>query len=294
LLTSLGPTESSAAKGPASSPRGRVLERFLEIDRAFHDSATQLRTRSAAEQVVEGAESCRQLDVRPEDRVTCFLRTVLGDSRITPVADPTLVESTVTSALADKRGSCAALVGLVLAVTEAARSPFDAVVLRDHVVLARHGSRNEFFETLDEGRRLDMAELSRHRDLPAGHLVVVEPDEYVAYYLDNLAARLQAEGGRSDQVASMFVQALEIAPAAARIRYNYGTFLLQQDRFDESEKMLSRAIGLGWKDAAAYVNRGAARWRLGRVKAARRDFEKALELDPMNREARVNLERLAQ
>jgi Flp pilus assembly protein TadD len=52
-----------------------------------------------------------------------------------------------------------------------------------------------------------------------------------------------------------------------------------------------RAIRLGWKDASIFVNRGAARWELGQLKAAKRDFRKALRIDPENPEATANLSR---
>jgi tetratricopeptide (TPR) repeat protein len=47
----------------------------------------------------------------------------------------------------------------------------------------------------------------------------------------------------------------------------------------------------GWADA--WVNRGAAHWAGGNLDTARRAFERALELDPGNAEARRSLTALA-
>lgn len=86
-----------------------------------------------------------------------------------------------------------------------------------------------------------------------------------------------------------FQQALEYGPRAARLHYNYGTFLLQEERPEEALEHLSRAIRLGWSDADAYVNRGVAFWKLKRNKKAAASFRKALDRDPLNRRAKANL-----
>jgi Flp pilus assembly protein TadD len=65
--------------------------------------------------------------------------------------------------------------------------------------------------------------------------------------------------------------------------------LVQRERYRDGDSELTRAIERGWKDAAAYVNRGVARWKLGKLKDARRGFEEALRLEPGNRDAVASL-----
>ena len=89
-----------------------------------------------------------------------------------------------------------------------------------------------------------------------------------------------------------FQQALEYGPRAARLHYNYGTFLLQQERPEEALEHLTRTIRLGWSDANAYVNRGVALWKLKRTKKAAESFRNALGRDPLNRRAKDNLEKI--
>ena len=98
--------------------------------------------------------------------------------------------------------------------------------------------------------------------------------------------------GDTAAAESTFREAIHIAPKVARLRYNLGTFLVQREQNRDGGRELSRAIDLSWKEADAYVNRGVARWKLGKVADARRDFEEALRLDPGNREAVANLRQL--
>jgi len=83
-----------------------------------------------------------------------------------------------------------------------------------------------------------------------------------------------------------------MTPKVAGLRYNLGTFLVQHERYREGDRELTLAIRRGWIDADAYVNRGVARWKLGKLANARRDFEHALRLEPGNREAAANLRQL--
>lgn len=222
----------------------------------------------------------------------CILEILLADDTLSAIASASSpFENSATSALTQRGGSCAALVAVILALGESTASPFKAMILRQHVVLTSGGNR--YFEVLDGGRRLAQAELNRHQPDPPVGIVTVGGWEYLPYYLDNLAARL-ADAGKHDRADAAFQEALKRAPNAARIRYNYGTFLFQQGAYVDAERELRKSMSLGWKDAAAFVNRGATRWKLGRLKAARRDFKRALQLDPKNREATTNLQRLEQ
>jgi Tfp pilus assembly protein PilF len=116
--------------------------------------------------------------------------------------------------------------------------------------------------------------------------------EFAAYYLDNLAVRT-ADSGKSSLAERLFRRALDVDPDAARILYNYGTFLAGTGRDADAVTFLGRAIAAGWDDSRVFVNRGVVNWRLGNGRAAREDFVRALGLDPGNREALTNLRLLA-
>jgi tetratricopeptide (TPR) repeat protein len=216
---------------------------------------------------------------------------LFGDDGFKPTrraSDPD--QNIVTTALVDRRGSCAVLIAVALALTEDLDEPFQAVVLREHVLLGLEDSPDTLYEVLEKGKELSESKLARYEPFPPGGPIRVSGADYIPYYLDNLAARF-AEAGDAEKAAQTFQKALELGPRAARIYYNYGTFLLQ-NRPQEALEHLTRAIRLGWKDADAFVNRGVALWKLGRTKAAERDYRKALTLDPENRRAKANLRQL--
>lgn len=121
----------------------------------------------------------------------------------------------------------------------------------------------------------------------------VDGAHYVAYYLDNLAARL-AEVGDVQAATDAFESALAIAPAAARILYNYGSFLVGVERFSDGLEYLDQAIQAGWSNASAFVNHGVANWRLGNIDGARIDFDRAINLDPTHQAAILNRRLLAE
>ncbi len=276
-----------------AAPDPTLLERFLAYDSLVIANGAAEQATEAAFKVSERLTQCR--DAGGEDQAVeeCVLRAIFGNGTLRPVArsvEPT--ESTMTSVVIEGRGSCAALVAMVLGLTASVGAPFNAVILRDHVLLVSKSSPAVHYEALEGGRRLDPGELSRNRPSPPGGPIQVSGEGFLPYYLDNLAARF-AEADDGATAERLFREALDLGPGTARVHYNYGTFLLRQERAEDADGHLSQAIRLGWRDAAAYVNRGVARWKLGRIKAARRDFERALKLDPANRDARANLRKIA-
>jgi len=227
-----------------------------------------------------------------EARNRCIVQALFAGDTLTPTRHDSMPQNnTVTTALTEGRGSCAALTATVLALTDGPEAPFVALILRDHVLLGSAASEGVYYELLDGGKRVPENRVVRHKPHPPGGPVRVTGADYVPYYVDNLAARL-AEAGEFEPAELAFRKALALGPKIARIHYNYGTFLLQRSRFKAAERYLSRAIRLGWNDADAFVNRATARWKLGQEKAARRDLRRALELDPRHPQASINLRRL--
>lgn len=90
----------------------------------------------------------------------------------------------------------------------------------------------------------------------------------------------------------MFEKAIEAGSRVARIRFNYGTFLLGVNRLEAAEDQLRRAVRLESRNAPAWANLGVALARLGEIADARDCFENALRHDPTNRIAAENLRAL--
>ena len=280
----------AAAHGTSSlDSRKPLIDSLLDLDREY--AVTETRSpRPFLEAHAQRVHACGTPRVEiVEQWFRCALDALLGVDGLKPSPDPnSLVANSATSALSSHEGSCAALVAAVLALTEPFGEPFDAAVLRDHVVLGLRSAPGVYFEVLEGGRQLNNLDLRRHRMPPGGKPTRVLGHEYLAYYLDNLAARL-ADGGDTAKAERALVKALEIAPKSGRVHYNYGTLLLRTERFKAAEAHLKLAIRLGWDDADAWVSRGVAVWKLGRLRGAERSFEKALAREPGNQRATSNL-----
>lgn len=220
----------------------------------------------------------------------CLVRDFLS-RELRPVPhDASLAENTVSNALRSQRGSCAALVALFLAL-----KPEDfgaeAVVLRNHVVVGSAERTDRYFDLTERGQILSIEELSKFGPLPPGGPIRVHGEGFIAYYLDNLGARLAA-AGRPAAAEEAFRRALGLAPGAARIHYNLASFLMASGRWREAAEEFRRALEFGWEDSETWHRLGLAHRRLDEVQLARRAWVRALELDPDNQSARSNLEAL--
>jgi len=289
VLSGLGLLAGCSSRAPVvpSTPDARqpLIDQLLQFDETLVSAAETAQARAVFEDHVDRLASCATEN--------CALDSLLGrDGFATDRAMAAPLANTASYALAEGRGSCAALVAVVLAVASERHLALEAVVFRDHVVLASATDPAVHYEVLDGGRVLEPQELAVYEPPPGGP-VRVDAERYLPYYLDNLAARL-AEAGRDDEADRFFIDALALAPDASRLNYNYGTFLLGRERDREALAYLDRAIELGWADADAWVNRGVALWHLDRGEEARTSFENALDLDPTDRDARLNLRKIAE
>jgi len=218
--------------------------------------------------------------------------SLFATDALVAVAEPGDPESsTVTSVVVSHRGNCAALTALVLAVAERVNVSMDAVVFPRHVVVRARGNKNQVFELLDRGMTLSISQLRRRLGAEGAHDTVVRPKAFPTYYIDNLAVRF-AEAGDGDRAEAMFERAIGLAPRLARVRFNYGTFLLGSNRSEPAEDQLRHAVRLDSRNAPAWANLGVALARLGETAEAHRCFRRALRHDPGNRIAAENLKTL--
>ncbi len=275
----------------AADTKRTLLDSFLTVDSELHSVSYVRSARRRAEKYARDLAACERSAPPEQPAIDCVMAVLLqptsaGQHYGSPAAN------TVSAALVESRGSCAALAALVLSLTELQERPFEAVVLKDHVLLGDSADSDAFFELLSAGKRVGrLAMLSQPQ--PPGGPLRLSGAEYLPYYVDNLAARL-AEAGASQRAEGLFQRALDLAPDSGRIQFNYGTFLLEFERNTDAEQHLSTAIELGWIDVDTFVNRGVARWKLGKIEAAAQDFEAALELRPDDGRAAENLRRLRQ
>jgi len=87
-----------------------------------------------------------------------------------------------------------------------------------------------------------MAQLRKQLGAVGVHDSVVRPKDFLAYYVDNLAVRF-ADAGDAKRAEMMFDKAVDLGPRVARIRFNYGTFLLGASRLELAKGQLRHSYG---------------------------------------------------
>jgi tetratricopeptide (TPR) repeat protein len=274
------------------SAQPTLADAFLAVDAQFLDAAQISAARVEFDALVRAASSCGSSETPRQDRARCVVDSLFASEELVAVAEPSNPESsTVTSALVNHRGNCAALTALVLAVAERVDVSMDAVVFPRHVVVRGRGNDDQVFELLSRGSPSSMSQLRRRLGADDAHNTRVRPSAFLAYYVDNLVVRF-ADAGQTDRAESMFEKAIDAGPRVARIRFNYGTFLLGSDRLERAETQLRRAVRLDSRNAPARANLGVTLARLGETFDARRCFERAIREEPANRIAAENLKAL--
>lgn len=271
-----------------------MFDAFLQVDASFLDAPRITAARVAFEALVHQALRCGGAATPRQDRARCVVDSLFASDELATVTEPGDPESsTVTSALVAHRGNCAALTALVLAVAERVDVPMDAVVFPRHVVVRARGNDDQVFELLSHGPTLPMSQLRRRLGADGTHDILVQPNAFPGYYIDNVAVRF-ADAGDSNRAEALFEKAINAGPRVARIRFNYGTFLLGRRRLELAKQQLRRAVRLESRNAPAWANLGVARARLGETEEARRCFVRALRCDPDNKIAAENLRTLGQ
>jgi tetratricopeptide (TPR) repeat protein len=279
-----------ALPGHAREPaQPTLLDSFLAVDAGFLDAGQVAAARSAFKELIGEASPCGADPNPSHDRARCVVDALFASGELETVAEIESPESsTVTSALVSRRGNCAGLTALVLAVAERVDVPMEAVVFPSHVVVRAPGTDDHVFELLQRGARLSMTQLRAQLGAEGAHDTRVRSEAFPAFYLDNFGVRF-SEAGNGDRAEALFASAIEAAPRVSRIRFDYGTFLLGTKRFALAKEQLRRAVRLDSRNAPAWVNLGVSLARLGDTAKALRCFGRALRFDPGNRIAVENL-----
>jgi Ca-activated chloride channel family protein len=96
-----------------------------------------------------------------------------------------------------------------------------------------------------------------------------------------------------DKAASMYDEALTRAPESGSISYNLGNTLYREQKFGDAAAQLRRAAEGG--DPAvrgrSYYNLGNSFYKMGKLPEALDSYRRALDLDPGDRDAKINFEK---
>ena len=74
--------------------------------------------------------------------------------------------------------------------------------------------------------------------------------------------------------------------------YNLGMVVFGQGQYTEAEYCFRRVTELEATDSQTWNNRGVCLWKLDRIEEARSCFVDALQLDPLDEDAKLNLHRI--
>jgi len=89
-----------------------------------------------------------------------------------------------------------------------------------------------------------------------------------------------------------YSESMSLDPSNAILPANRAMAHLRLNKYTEALQDCDRAINLDEKFVKAYHRRGTARKHLGMIEAAIQDFEKGLQLDPVNKEIQNDLKSL--
>lgn len=121
-------------------------------------------------------------------------------------------------------------------------------------------------------------------------LVAIEPENSAIFY--NLGV-VYTFLGRVDEAIAHFAKAVELSPDYVEAYYNMGQIHLIKKR-DASQALnyFDKAVAIRPDYIGAHHQRGVAYELVGDTKKAVDCWEKTLELDPENKQARENIERI--
>jgi tetratricopeptide (TPR) repeat protein len=86
--------------------------------------------------------------------------------------------------------------------------------------------------------------------------------------------------GRYEEADHYFKTAVDLRPRELRPNFYHGRAAYELKHFDEAATAFAICVALADHTAWCFYYRGLASMQLGRTDAARRDFDRAIELDP--------------
>ncbi|XP_077053665.1 RNA polymerase II-associated protein 3 isoform X1 [Siphateles boraxobius] len=111
---------------------------------------------------------------------------------------------------------------------------------------------------------------------------VVQKDRGNAYFKE----------GKYESAVECYSRGMEADCANALLHANRAMAFLKLHRYSEAEQDCSVAVDLDASYAKAFARRATARAALGRIRDAREDFEQVLKLEPGNKQAMNEIEKL--
>jgi tetratricopeptide (TPR) repeat protein len=112
----------------------------------------------------------------------------------------------------------------------------------------------------------------------------IEIDKTAEYL--NLKGLVLTELGKYEDSKNAYVAALELEPEFSELHNNLGLLFLKMKKLDEAVVSFEESVKKNVNNALAYINLGKALIELERYDDALSAYNRALEIDPMNQDAK--------
>lgn len=173
--------------------------------------------------------------------------------------------------------------GLVIAACAQPFQPPEAAASRVELVEQRAQVHFELANTYFRAGQLQTALSAVHKAIAA------DPAFDEGYHLRALA---HMGLGNSAEAESDFERVLQSRPKDGALLNNYGWFLCEQSRYEESVAAFELSAASSRHVAKPLIGAGICSVRLGRIEQAQAFFERARQADPENVVAAIELARL--
>ncbi|XP_051546528.1 RNA polymerase II-associated protein 3-like [Myxocyprinus asiaticus] len=131
-------------------------------------------------------------------------------------------------------------------------------------------------QTLDPFKQQQLQEQHRKQE------AVIQKDRGNAYFKE----------GKYEAAVECYTKGIEADDTNALLPANRAMAYLKLNRYSEAEQDCSTAVALDDKYSKAFARRATARASLGKIRDAREDFEQVLKLEPGNKQAINEIEKL--
>jgi Flp pilus assembly protein TadD len=118
------------------------------------------------------------------------------------------------------------------------------------------------------------------------HSLALDPRHFSSLY--NLGPILLVHQRAAAQALELYVTAYELNPDDPRLLINLPLALVTLDQHDRALTLLNRSVERGYGSAPLFCLRGLCNTELGNFDAGMADYDRALQLDPMQPQARYN------
>lgn len=286
-------TEESLVHSNESDSEGLQVDRDLALtekergNEFFRDG----RYDSAIECYTRGMDADPYSPVLPTNRAACFFRlnkfaVAESDCNLAIALDGKYIKAYIRRAAAraalNKHQDALEDYEVVLKL-DPGNSEAQNEIQKLQQVLGSSGGTAEKSESDAEQTTADPLQQQRLQEQQRKQEAVVQKDRGNAYFKE----------GKYEAAVECYSRGMEADGTNALLPANRAMAYLKLHRFSEAEQDCSAALALDATYAKAFARRGTARAALGRIREAKEDFEQVLKLEPGNKQATSEIEKLS-